>query len=332
MKTFSTPITLSLLAIGALGTSACLDPQVSDDIIRDGLILPAGTEVPSGHDADTDRQIADNDGIDGIAPLLSGFAGGAPTNYWDFGISPSYGAPLFALAKRNDDGALEMLSHNPIFDAIPGDSGYSPYWTVLLLEVTNLYNGELITSFAAVEEAQRRGLVLAPSEPTFAANCPVVSKDASIAVGEGLDPLPPLSLAYWQGKTVFYYDFGQMPIPDADSVPEANVLVISREGKEPISEPLRLVDITNDGDIADTNNVFEQARADDGYSPLTRRVDVTVPDDGFPLVDTTQDQQMSGLQTYSDLFTPQPVPGRVVAFDRTDELRNLPQQSEVGGL
>ena len=331
MMTFSKRFTLSLLVLGSLG--ACLEPQVSDDVVLKGLVLPAGTAVPSAHDnPEIAQQIADNDSVDGLEPLLNGFANGNPTRYWDFGTSPTFGAPLFALVNRNDAGELELVTaHPPIVDAIPGDSGYSPYWTVFLLEVTDLYNGELITSFGAVEEAQRLGLVLAPTQPTFAINCPVVASDVTLEVGGGEVPLAPPSTLYWQGKTVRYYEFGPMPIPDGDEQ-AADVLILSREGKEPMSEPIRQIDITNDGDIFDTNNVFEFARNEGVYTPLTRRIDVTVPNDGFPLIDTSLDEGASGIQSYSDLFAPQPVPGRVIAFETTDEVRNLPQQSTVGAL
>lgn len=326
------PLCLLALLVPSLG--ACLDPQVGDELGPRGFVLPAGTEVPSAHDDPyINQRIADNDGVDGVVPRLSAFANGAPTHYWDFGKSPSFAAPLFALVERNAEGELELLPHKTIVDAIPGDPGYSPYWSVLHLEVTDLYNGELITSFAAVEEAQERGLLLAPTLPTFAVNCPAVATGVTLDVGLGPDEsLPPPSEFFWQGKTVRYYDLGTMPITDGTIALESAVLVVSREGKEPLSEPLRRVDMTNDGDAFDTNNVFEMARDDENYSPLTRQIDIVLPDDGFPLLDTTADQTESGLKTFSDIFDPEPLPGRLVAFDRTEELRNLPQQSEEGGL
>lgn len=325
---------LCLPALLVANLGGCLDPQVGDELGPRGFVLPAGTEVPSAHDDPyINQQIADNDGVDGIVPLLSGFADGAPTHYWDFGPSPSFAAPLFALVEKNAEGELELLPHKTIIDAIPGDPGYSPYWSVLFLEVTDLYNGELITSFSAIEEAQERGLLLAPTLPTFAVNCPAVATGVTLDVGLGPSEfLPPPSEFFWQGKTVRYYDLGIMPIVDGTIARESAVLVVAREGKEPLSEPLRSVDMTNDGDALDTNNVFETNRESEDYSPLTRRIDIVLVDDGSLLIDSTENQTESDLKTFTDIFAPEPVPGKLVAFDRTDELRNLPQQSAPGNL
>ncbi len=322
---------LCLLAL--LSTSlGCLEPQVGDELGPRGFVLPAGTEVPSAHDdAYINQQIADHDGVDGVVPLLSGFANGEQVRYWDFGETPTFAAPLFILAKRNDAGELEFPPHNTIIDAIPGDPGYSPYWSVLILEVTDLYNGELITSFAAIEEAQERGLVLAPSLPTFAVNCPAVATDVALDVGEGA-PVPPPSEFFWQGKKVRYYDLGIMPVQDGTVAARSSMFVVSREGKEPLSEPLRGVDMTGDDDTLDTNNVFELGRSSEGYTPLTQRINIVLPDDDFPLLDTTGDETSSGLQNFTDIFDPDPVPGRLVSFERTEKFHNLPQQSTPGGL
>ncbi len=324
---------LCLLAFLA-PTTGCLDPQVGDELGPRGFVLPAGTEVPSAHDDPYINQtIADNDGVEGIVPLLSGFANGAQTRYWDFGESPTFAAPLFALAKRNDAGELELLPHKTIIDAIPGDPGYSPYWSVLLLEVTDAYDGELITSFAAIEEAQERGLLLAPTLPTFAVNCPAVASDVSLDVGLGDgEELPPPSEFFWQGKTVRYYDLGVMPVSDGTIAAQSSMLVVSREGRAPLSEPIRNIDITGDGDIVDTNNIFELARDHERYTPLTQRVDIVLPNDAFPLLDTTADEKESGLKTFTDVFDPDPVLDSLVSFERTTEFRNLPQQATPGGL
>jgi len=321
------------LVLSSLALCSCLDPLVDDEVASAGLVLPAGTIVPSAHDDPiVEQQIAENDGVPTLIPRIKAFAQGAPVHYWDFGPSPDFAAPIFLVAKRNEQGDFERLPHPTIVDTIPGDPGYSPYWSVLFLEVTDAYNGELITSFAAIEEAQSLGLIKAPTPAPFAVNCPTVTADTLLEVGGGQPPLPPESLFFWNGKTVRYYDLGRMPITGGTKAAESSMYVLSREGKEPLSEPLRGVDITGDGDTLDTNNVFSVSKIEDDYTPLCRRVNVTVPSEGLSLIDTTQSDTQSSIQDASLLFSPGPVPTTVIAFEETEFLGNCPQQSQEGGL
>jgi hypothetical protein len=104
------------------------------------------------------------------------------------------------------------------------------------------------------------------------------------------------------------------------------VLVLRREGGEPLSEPARGVDMDGDGDTRDTNDLFAAANGDAGYTPLVSVVNVTVPAD-TKSIDTTQDQTKADLQSASDLFSSgAPVEGKVIAVQRTGELRNMPLQ------
>ncbi len=317
----------------SLALCSCLDPLVDDEIAALGMVLPAGTMVPSAHDDPiVEQQITENDGVPTLIPRIKAFAQGAPVHYWDFGPSPEFAAPIFLVAKRNEQGDFERLPHPTIVDTIPGDPGYSPYWAVLFLEVTDAYDGELITSFAAVEEAQALGLIKAPTPAPFAVNCPTVAADTLLEVGGGQPPMPPESLFFWNGTTVRYYDLGIMAITGGTNAAESSMYVISREGQEPLSEPLRGVDITGDGDTLDTNNVFTVSKTEDDYTPLCRRVNVTVPSEGLSLIDTTQSDTQSSIQHASLLFNPGPVPATVIAFEDTEFLGNCPQQSQEGGL
>ena len=100
---------------------------------------------------DAERRIPDHassrdapealDGVEeGLIRLRSGFSGGAPVRFWDFGEASPNAIPLYLLVKLADGGALATpegdfnpIAHKPIFDAIPGDAVYSPWWTVVLL-------------------------------------------------------------------------------------------------------------------------------------------------------------------------------------------------------
>ena len=322
-------------ALFAASASACLDPLVSDEIVDPGLILPAGTEVPSAHASpDVEAQLIANDGVETLVPRLSGFAEGVRVHYWDFGVTPDFAAPIFIVMERDGAGELQRVANHPtIIDSIPGQIGYSPYWSVLFLEVEEAYNGELITSFPAVEEAQRLGLVKAPIVTELAINCPIVAEGVAIEVGGGAEPIPGKLDFYWRGMVVSGYDMGFMPVDGGTTVPASPMYVLSREGGEPLSEPERRVDITGDGDIYDSNNIFPHLHADAAYSPLCQRVEVTVPSDiAQNLIDDTLDETLSDLSRATDLFNPGPVAGTVVAFDETEQLINCPQQLMEGSL
>ncbi len=322
-------------ALLAMLTSACLDPLVSDDVADQGLVLPAGTEVPSAHDnAEIEAQLAANDGVPSLIPRLSAFAEGQRVHFWDFGPTPKFAAPLFMMVEPDGQGGLQRIAHNTIIDSIPGQAGYSPFWSILRLETTDQYNGELITSFAAVEEAQRLGLIKAPVLAEFAVNCPIVASDVLIEVGGGSDPIGGPSYFYWRGMQVEGFELGTTTYVDPEGIElrRSSLYVLSREGQEPLSEPERGVDFTDDGDAQDTNNIFSSNRGSDAYSPLCQRVEVTVPIDTMLLIDNTLDETSSGLNAASDLFNPGPVVGTVVAFDETGQYINCPQQMMEGSL
>jgi hypothetical protein len=332
--------TLWTIALICVATSACLDPLTSDDVGLQGLVLPAGSEVPDAHDDPAvDQQIADNDGVEGVVPRISAFAKGQRVHYWDFGATPDFAAPIYVLIERDDQGEVTMLPHNTIVETIPGDAGYSPYWSLFFLEVTDDYQGELITSFAAIEEAQALGLVKAAELSGLAVNCPAVATNVEIEVGGGRGSLAPQSRFFWQGKTVRYYDFGFMPVSAGTRAAIANLYMLTREGLEPLSEPVRGVDITGDGDTNDSNNVFALSKSDEEYTPLCQVMNVTVPAEepppvgmGLNLIDTSDDETMSDITSSTDLFNPDPVPGTVISFEQTSFLGNCPQQSAPGGL
>jgi hypothetical protein len=97
--------------------------------------------------------------------------------------------------------------------------------------------------------------------------------------------------------------------------------VVRREGQEPLSEPIRHVDITGDGDTRDTNDIYDLDPAAATPSPACRTVNVVVPA-ATGSIDTSGDQTMADLRRADQLFAPGPVAGTVVAFDVTDELHN----------
>lgn len=317
--------------------SGCLEPRVSDEVPSPGLILPPGSIVPGiATDELLAAQVDQNDGVDRRVPLNSAFVGGGQVRFWDFGPAPDNSAPLVFLRRPTTDGSIDLVPHPPILDVIPGDPNYTPFWAVWHVDVSDSYAGEVIPSLQALQEAQSLGLVSAPEQRPAYLNCPVVHPDVRIEVGAGNDDAAP-SPGFYRGVQVDLVNFAFRPLlEDKTHVPVADLYVLKREGGDPLSEVTRGVDMTGDGDTNDSNNLFQHARDDDPYTPLSRIVIVTVPA-AYMSIDSYQDEAMADATDDAQLFEtgsdpPAPRAGAVLAVERTDELRNLPVQEEPGEL
>jgi hypothetical protein len=316
----------------------CLDPLVSDQVTRPDLILAAGSEPPLLADNRSARTALDGlDGVSGdLIPLRTGFAHGERILYWDFGPASPAPIPLYLLVEEAAAGPFETASgrfapvpgHPPIFDAIPGDPGYSPWWTMVLVPVTERYQGEVLASFAAVDEAYRVGLVGLPMRLTTAINCPVVLPEARLETipGDEESLLEP-NRAYYKGTTVHYFSFATLSV-EGLRVPVPEAYLLRREGGEPLSELERGVDMTRDGDLADTNDLFAAAPGDDDYSDMFALVDVVVTDGDY--IDTHQNDSASDLTDAAQLFSEEaPDPDRVIALRPQGTIVNRPIQPPV---
>jgi hypothetical protein len=321
-------VTRARLALLA-GLTGCLGPQVSDEPAASGDIVPAGTAIPSIDDDEDAAVIAANDGVDGIVPRLTAFADGVQVHYWDFGPAPKVAAPVYILVRAQPDGTYARVAeHPPIIGTIPGEPGYSPYWSQFALIVTAAYAGELLTSSTAIEEAVRAGLIEKPLLQPVALDCPVVASDIRLDVGTGT-PLAPAAQWFYEHKTVSLYCFGQTPLPDQVDMPIGAHYVLRRAGGEPLSEPVRGVDIDGDGDTLDSNDIFDSAALT--RTPLVRTITVAVAP-GTASIDTSGNDATADLKAAAQLFDPDPVAGTVVGFEATDELHDMPLQRSAGGL
>lgn len=319
------PMALSLIAI-----TGCLGPQVDDTVIGTNLVLPAGTPIPTVYeDSALNERIASADGVDDLVPLIHGFADGQATSYWDFGPAPEIAAPLFYFM---DPGTSEPIEHPALVDVMPGDTGYSPYWAVFFVNITDAYDGELITSIGAMEEAQRLGLIEAPVASGRYANCPIVASEVMLEMLDG-SVIAADSWGFIKGERVAWYDMvglmGATELPelaeDGITVPADDLYRLRREGGEPLSEPSRRVDMTGDGDAFDSNDILSM-RVD----PVTQRrtiVSVVVPA-SYQSIDTSMDQDVADFTTASDLFDivdgeRVAQAGNVIAYEVVEESRNI---------
>ncbi len=258
----------------AVPSSGCLDRFGETEPGFSPNVLPAGAEVPRAEDDPAIRQrILDNGHTtDSTIRLTRGFVDGEEIAFWNFGPAPTFVTPVWLFFRCDDEGMPlpgeeGMAGHPGIVDSLPGDSTYTPWWSVEMICVTDTWNGEQITSAAAIRDAVELGLILEPRPIKMYANCPVVFSDVVREVGNGEPPASP-NAGFANGLAVYYHlpggeARGVLPF-ESPRLPIANVYLVRRER-------------TNQ--VVDT--IFERRRRDgdetaDGYTPVVRQVNVFV--------------------------------------------------------
>jgi hypothetical protein len=264
-----------LLAVMTCALPACLE---RDGIERPGYsthVLPAGTRVPKVADDEAlAMRIMNNAGASGpLVPLRTGFAGGAEVAYWDFGVSTTSVEPVWILQRGGGEDA-EPIDHPPIVDSLPGDDAYSPFRSVFTVRVTAAYNGELISSLAALEDAIDLGIIEEPVPTGTYVSWPIVPADFALERSSE-KPLTPLEL-YGTGVRAHY-----LPVRDAQpferSLSAGTAYSLRRQHElAPLDEGERGADLNEDGDQLDSNVIFEDAAMANGLWMLA---EITVPSD-----------------------------------------------------
>ena len=302
----------------------CVGPLVDDAVPRTSTLRASVDDVPE-LPKEMAEQIDLHDQAERVLERRSGFAAGKRVWYWDLGPATPVTLPLYALVSKDADGkAVPIAEHPYLIDSIPGNPGYSPFWSVKYVPVTAAYDGEAIDSVTALQEARAAGLVGEPEETGLFGDCAVVHPDVEVETKDGL--VQP-GRAFYRGVQVPIYGFGNFEAAEYGTAPVADVVRLRIEGGEPLDEGVRHVDMTGDDDTSDSNNLFETT---DGKitTPLWRVVTAAVPT-GTSTIDTTNDEKTSDLMSYDDLFdesvddTVSPKE-RVVAFEATAVLVNCP--------
>lgn len=317
-----------LAAIMPYVLAGCLDPLVGDAPVADDLILPKGSVVPLAQGPIGD-QLVEMDGVAGEVPLLGGYAQGDPVQFWDFGaVGDATAVPAYVLARQEGMKAFEPIEGAPmIVAALPGDPGYSPLFVLHWLPVTTKWDGEVLASFEAVSQARDLGLVKRPIKQRRIAHCPVVAPATTLEDTRKKDRVEAIKV-YAHGVRTVCFPLGTHEVgEDAMQIPIGRVYTLRREGGEPLSEPERGVDINGDGDLGDTNHVFEAGPDDAGYSPLVRVIEVVIAADAAA-IDTGADlgPPYRDAEELFDLEGDPPIPrDAVIAWHDTGEVRCLPQ-------
>lgn len=345
----------SPVLFAGLALVGCIDPLAEDDVPPRDIIFhfdPERDERPtpreaaaSSHDWGVDPGLADrideNDEVDEYYPRLSAFSGGERVWYWDFGTSPTFAAPLWRLVNPFAEGEEHVpVDHPLIWDVVPGDPAYSPYWRIYDVPITDKYNGERLISRRALDEALEMGLILPPQPLDLYANCPVVDENVRMQVRPGSfpawdeEPCPGNEsatciqphYAYYKGVRVAYFDSnGPRPIDPDGEMGESMVYELRRETESlPLSEPVRGVDITGDEDAVDTNDIFEHTPCSDEYTPVHETTEVFVVGT-YASIDTNESETEADARNWFDLFNGNGSPRTLLVrgLEEREGLRNL---------
>jgi hypothetical protein len=261
---------------------ACLDRSDTEAVGYSSFILDSNVEVrPLERSPDAKTKLDLNDGLPlGTVPLRTGYAGGREVQYWDLGQSPTSAEPIW-IFMRHLGSASERVNHPPLIDSIPGDTAYSPIRMVFEVYITSKWAEQKFPSLRALEDGVELGLLEEPIAKESFTNCVVTLKDNSVEAPDGKKIMP--TEAYYRGKAVWQFCVGELS-GDAGLFTSkmlapvfGNAFLIRRETEAGALDEVALkTDLNGDGDMVDTNTVFDSNVGDMGYTSLWKNLDVVV--------------------------------------------------------
>lgn len=311
-----------------LGGAGCLEPLVSDEVPGAGLLLPADTDPASvRHVEDDPTRAPKAAAFTTRVDYLKGFAAGRPVWYWNAdGPVVELLAPLYVVI------GADGRESTPIIDALPGEPGYSPWWRRIEVRATAAYQGELLTSRAAIEAALDAGLVEAPVATTRIVTAVVVRRAlAPVAVGNGLSVAP--TRAYYKGQQVSWVEFShtvERPL-EQNELEVLPVYVLQRiDESEPLYEVAAGRDLNGDGQINASNNIFARDTSDPDYTPLWVSTTARVAADVRSIDTSSATPELVREADVADGTGPRGP--RVLSLTSTGRLVNCPIQVTKGAL
>lgn len=322
-------------ALPLLLAAGCLDPQVSDEVDTSRIFGDPDLEVAQLPHVEENAALADNVALfPADIPYAQAYAGGRKVWYWRVPPPlPDFIVPMYVLVDREGQPIQQ-----PIIDVIPGDAGYSPWWRIVMVTVTDAYAGENIWSRDAIDTGVRMGLLEDPVPTETVVTCPVVRSDVRVQVAKDGTTVAP-TWAIYRNQRVDWIRFqSDIAVPVEDRrMPIAPFFVFQR-----IDEPFPLVeldagfDLDGDGSLAASNNIFQFDITEVGYTPFWYPVRVRTVSD-FVSIDTASTAEDLEFTSGDDFLGP--VYG-VVTSDRVipplmemrNELRNCPIQRAEGAL
>jgi hypothetical protein len=273
-------------------------------------VLERGSRVPSVEDdAVLTARLMNNAAASGPdVPLHSGFVNGEPVAYWDLGTAEPSIEPVWVL-KRDTGDALEEVDHPPIVDGLPGSDAYTPFRALFIAKVTPAYDGERLTSFAALEDAIDMGLVEEPEPTGTYVTWPIVPAGTTLErTGDGALEAEPI---YGEGHSARYLPLsGERAFERSVEARSAYLMQRQNEGA-PLDEAAQGADLNGDGDQLDSNTIFE-AEASDLWTPIT----ITVVA-GYDFGDVRAESE---LFTRSEMGALSAVPGAFIEYEEGEAL------------
>jgi hypothetical protein len=276
--------------------SACLEPV--DEAPLPSLSFDSdGVAAESAPRLEDDPQFAESVAtFPDRLPYLRGFAAGERVWYWHVpGPTSRVIVPVFRLER---DGAPLGL---PIVDVIPGQTGYSPWWRLVRVPVTDAYDDQPMCSRAAIDAALLAGLVEAPIRTERVISAPIVLPSTVVELGEGRTATP-TDICY-RDHRASWVRFGleqRLPV-DVREIPVRTLFSFQRVNQPfVLNERVADFDLDADGRLVSTNDVFEVGPGDPTYTPAWTEVRVRTSstyrsfDDGEPEI-TAAEQIMEQL-------------------------------------
>lgn len=236
-------VSTALLASAVLGQAACLDPRGSDAPGYSHRLVPAGDSIPSP-DTRLAATIRSNDGLDDdLLQPRTAYQDGRSVYYWDFGEANSRPQPAWIFRRRDGEGKPLAFEHPSLIDQAPGDDNYSPFCQLQLVYVTDRYQDERITSFAALEDALELGLIEEPEPLPDIVQWPVVRDAGQLELPDG--QLAEAQELYYRGVKVTSYALEHYIPPleglelSRNRVPTAAGYILRRQADgEPVADNL----------------------------------------------------------------------------------------------
>lgn len=312
-----------------------LDPLVSDDVDLSRVFGDPTIEPADARHVEDNPDYRDRLGLFASQiPYLRAYADGEKIWYWRLVDDvPDFIVPYYILMLP--DGTAQR----PVFDVIPGDGGYSPWWRITIVRTTSKYNGERIWSREAIDAGVRIGILEPPEDTPVVITAPIVRRNARIQVDPNGATVEP-TWGWYRNERVSLVIFdSNIDVPtDTRRMPRAPVYVLSRINESrPLFEYATGIDLDNDGLLRSSNNIFTANNGQPGYTPMWYPIGVRTTEN-YVSIDTVAGSTLAvGLRAESDFIgadygvvvSPQVIPPLDV---QRDVLELCPIQKAFGGL